>query len=355
MTIVGNIKAVFNGTEFTPDFKGNQVLFKYPCTESNSTCSPIFLLLSKGHYNFELYGAQGGNSRHLNSIEINPGSGGKGAYVSGTLDLKESHFFYLFIGGKGEDASTNSDHYPMGGYNGGGNGGNENNGEEFNENSAAGGGATDIRLLPESSLNESLKSRIIVAAGGGGACSDNQTTGLTLDYRAGPGGNQTGISYNTVSIGGTQNSGFFGKGDNGLSFENQEMWGNGGSSGGGGGGYYGGYHVDAKTLTTQTPHVGAGGAGGSSFVSGCKGCNSVSYFPINEIIHSGISTHYSNFIFRNIIMKSGEETFHSPMNNNDENGHSGNGAIVITLLGSISKARKIHFIHPSFLFVCLLF
>ena len=95
---------------------------------------PIEMNLKPGNYLFELWGAQAITDSCY---------GGKGAYVSGILNLKKSTNFYLFIG--------SSD-----GYNGGG----------IPINTYRGGGSTDIRLINSTDFY-GLASRIIVAAGGG--------------------------------------------------------------------------------------------------------------------------------------------------------------------------------------------
>ena len=61
-------------------------IFNYPC-QSNHICTPYQLFFSPGHYKFELWGAQGGDSRAQQTTTIRPGTGGKGAYASGILKL----------------------------------------------------------------------------------------------------------------------------------------------------------------------------------------------------------------------------------------------------------------------------
>ena len=241
----------------------NSFTFNYPCKSSfDQNCKPYEVILQRGKYFFELWGASGGNARHQNQKTIRADSGGKGAYVSGFISFDKLFRCYLYIGGQGEDQSSNSaKSYGRGGFNGGGDGGSDLYDYDSPESSAGGGGGTDIRLLnAEVSEIESLKSRIIVAGGGGRAVSNNESVcSLTNDimshylctndgynaltFYGGHAGALEGYSYNSVTHYGTQNSLSFGKGENGLSFDlsispsGESI--TGGSTGGGGGGYYG--------------------------------------------------------------------------------------------------------------------
>ena len=153
----------------------NTYIFNYPCN-STTSCYPYNVLIHPGKYIFRLWGAQGGDGRYQNNHTVRTDSGGKCAFVSGKISIKQTTRLYLYIGGKGEDQTDYDTSNPgKGGYNGGGDGGKDLLDSLSGESSAGGGGATDIRLIPHSvSEIESLKSRIIVAAGGGGACSSNQ-------------------------------------------------------------------------------------------------------------------------------------------------------------------------------------
>ena len=156
--------------------ESNKLLFEYPC-ESLTDCYPYKVNFGPGIYRFELWGAQGGDARYWNRVNIRPNSGGKGAFVSGYLKLPYSSSFYFYIGAKGEDQTgIKKGDFGKGGYNGGGNGGGEENDDSYPESSAGGGGATDIRIIHDSQNEvESLKSRIAVAAAGGGASSNNES------------------------------------------------------------------------------------------------------------------------------------------------------------------------------------
>ena len=314
-----------------PEANGHSITFPYPCNDTN-TCFPYSVSFQPGHYLFELWGAQGGNSRYVNTINIIPDSGGKGAYVRGSVRLSESKTFYLYIGGRGGDNwQINSSSHGIGGYNGGKDGGADLSDIGYNfplenssleiaaipESSAGGGGATDIRLEPGLS-KESLVSRIIIAAGGGGGASTSSTDLTYVDYRGGHGGGLESSVFNIATKGASQTGDLFGEGSEPLSIQE----GNGGSIGGGGGGYFGGYSIQEYNSTYGV--ICAGGPGGSSYISGYDGCNSVKleeYGNISNIINTNSSTHVSGIIFYNSKMVPGREA-----------NHTGSGEIKITFL-----------------------
>src|SRR5690349_14731941 len=81
---------------------------------------------------------------------------GRGAIVSGSVDVTPGQVVYVEVGGTGGQ--------PAGGFNGGGTGGTD--ATDLSE--SGGGGASDVRLI-SSSAGGSLGSRVLVAAGGGGS------------------------------------------------------------------------------------------------------------------------------------------------------------------------------------------
>ena len=194
---------------------------------------------------------------------MNIGSGGRGAYASGTIRFNTSTKLFLFIGGKGEDQTgiAKSD-FGKGGYNGGG------DGFRHIEGCGGGGGATDFRINEDDFWH-----RILVAGGGGG--SDNVVAATEYknadDGSGGAGGGKEAQgfwidgNYNGSKIA-TQISGFtFG---NGESSQQNGSLGDGFKQGlgysdrpGAGGGWFGGF----------AGHHGNGGSGGGSsfaFTSG---------------------------------------------------------------------------------------
>ena len=252
-----------------------------------------------GKYKIELWGASGGIASD-SSIQ------GRGGYTSGTIDLKKNDKLYIYVGERGSNSKSTT-------FNGGGSGGNSNLITSNSQVGNSGGGATDVRLEKGKSWNnfDSLKSRIMVAGGSGGG-SGNTLYESAGNYSAAggligyDGGYYSGHSYsNQNGKGATQTSGgkagnnhfsatgvvefgTFGKGGNNYSYSDNT------GAGGGGGGYYGG-GAGGGTLSEG---YGQGAGGGSSFISGHEGCDSISKDSTeNNIIHTGKSLHYSNYIF----------------------------------------------------------
>ena len=319
--------------------KGSTLTFNYPCSNI-MTCTPYVVNVPHGVYRMSLWGAQGGSAHTWNSDVFLEDSGGKGAFVSGKINVHHDSKFYFYVGGKGEDLRTkDANAFGHGGFNGGGNGGYD-VGEEFGESNAGGGGASDIRLIGEDNT-EGYKSRIIVAGAGGSKLavfdynsSEKDDKGVTYYTSSIPGdaGTLEGFSTNYFTVPGTQTTGCFGKGNHGVNIDHVITQ-KGGSIGGGGGGYYGGDHINISNVGYIRAIEGAG-AGGSYFVSGCRGCNAVSRLPVNQVVHTKQSIHYSGYKFFDIIMKSGKDQFNTP-DGVSETGHHGNGAISITYISKI--------------------
>ena len=327
--------------------KENQYLFDYPC-DSTLFCSPFLVTLQPGKYRFELWGAQGGDSRYWNNITIRSDSGGKGAYVSGEIVFREYTTLYFYIGGRGEDQSEVEQFaFGHGGFNGGGNGGIDTYDEKEPESGAGGGGATDIRLIHHSQGGlASLKSRIAVASGGGGASSTPgerckvhidlskpiqcSNKNIFKDFHGGPAGALFGYTYNDYTFPPNQSLGLFGRGSDRINISNYS----GGSVAGSGGGYYGGKCISNDELGDNTI-IEIGGSGGSSFISGHQGCNSVLESPIDQLIPSNSKYHYSGYTFRNTEMKSGLEHFKNQYGD-DEEGHKDSGAILLSFISPIN-------------------
>ena len=307
--------------------KDQTFTFNYPCSDT-SICTPYRIILSPGFYKFELWGAQGGDARYQNQPTIRQGSGGRGAYVSGSMRIAGTQVFYLYIGGKGEDQSKTDKTRSRGGFNGGGQGGIDMN-DLPPESGAGGGGSTDIRLFSGSSLY-ALKSRIMVAGAGGGSVSTNNTDPIAYHYQGGDGGALTGVSFAKPCRAGTQTTGIFGAGQDGLDFGSEDFR-NGGSTGGSGSGYYGGKCKKNSDGGSQDSAAG----GGSSFISGYTDCNAVKYENENDQqVHTGESLHYSHLFFTEMkMMQKGDPEFVDPKGDY-EDGHSGNGCAKITILKS---------------------
>ena len=284
-----------NGKEFKPYKRRGTYYFEYPCTNP-TICYPIETTLLPGIYHFELWGAQGGSDgSHY---------GGRGGYSSGILRLQEHVKAFLYIGAEGTN-SRDDDRFTSYSFNGGGKG----RGDSV-RNATSGGGGTDIRLL-----EDSLYHRIIVAGGGGGS---NEAYN---DCYGGSGGGEEGIAGTACDIKSRQSSpgtqeaggktpvngvnGAFGLGGNKT----------GGDGCGGGGGWYGGGATEGYI---------SAGSGGSGFIF-----NQSNY----ETAIKAKLLLPPHFFLENGFMITGNQTMpsSSPYSPN-EIGHSGNGAIVITLL-----------------------
>ena len=200
-----------------------------------------YVVPTSGTYKLEVWGAQGGTGVIDGTSTYR---GGYGGYSVGTVSLNSNSTLYLYVGGKGANA-TDAKAGGAGGYNGGGTGGSDSNYSSSggNEPGAGGGGATHIATASGllSTLSSNTGSILIVAGGGGGGAYDGV---------GGNGGGYTGGSGNVSTTVGTQSSGnAFGKGGAGVSDT--------GGSGGGGSGYYGG---------KGGPANGDSGAGGSGYI-----------------------------------------------------------------------------------------
>ncbi len=269
-----------------------------------------FIAPTLGIYKIELWGASGSTHTSL---------AGKGAYTSGKIDLEAGQKLYFYVGQSLSSASAT--------FNGGGSCGSY---------CTSGGGATDVRISNgDWNDSSSLSSRIMVAAGGGGYNS------YTSGYKGGYAGGLTGANGagNQQPTGGTQTAG--GKSYSNLDNKNGKF-GLGGTGenygGGGGGGYYGG----AGGANSST---GNGGAGGSSYISGHQGSVAITSqtdpTPKAEC-ETGTeniecSYHYSNMIFTDTIMKSGNEEMPTHDETNVMTGNLGNGYAKITSFVVLSK------------------
>lgn len=174
------------------------------------------ITLPPGRYRLRLWGAKGGADQG--------GDGCSGGYAEGILTLYEPTTLYIYIGGQGKGAATNTG----GGFNGGGNAGGYGS-------SGAGGGASDVRLRIDS-----LYSRVIVAGGGAGS----GVTAASINNYGWGGGLEGGPNNAGQKAGQTYGYAFGQGGHRGAAND----------GGGGGGGWYGGYAATAD-------HSGAGGSG----------------------------------------------------------------------------------------------
>lgn len=193
--------------------------------------------------------------------------------------------------------------------------------------------------------DNNLNSRIMVAGGGGGATSHssnvnysgNGGAGGGINGKDGPSNTNTCYAYGT---GATQTKGGVSKAcvndgrrynaisTFGLSYFSNYTMSNGLTTIGGGGGYYGG---------GVGLHAPAGG--GSSYISGHTGCIAIQnvYPPIPKsgciegTTNNSCSIHYSNNVFINTEMKSGDEVMPDP-NGGTMTGNANNGYARITFI-----------------------
>lgn len=118
--------------------------------------------LAAGKYKLEVWGAQGGSIW---------GTGGKGGYAAGVVELNKEVDVNIRVGGHPADDSH------TGGFNGGGSASDAPNVAVYR---SPGGGATDIRIS-----GDTLADRIIIAGGGGGGAK------YATNQRGGAGGGES--------------------------------------------------------------------------------------------------------------------------------------------------------------------
>lgn len=271
------------------------------CPYSGSMKSVI---LPKGTYVLECWGAQGGNGNGSTSYP-----GGKGGYSKGTITLDKKTNVYLYTGGQGLGGTTynSSGATTTGGFNGGGSVNSLNS-------RGSGGGGTDIRVG-----TDSLYARVLVAGGGSGSSgyvgvagfagggvsgkaygNTDSTTGTSY---YGGGGSQTQGGAIAPYNGNYATAGSFGQGGN-YNTSSNTYYGSGG-----GGGWYGGGGA-----------VGIGG-GGSGYM---YTASSASYYPSGCLLNS-------QYYLENATTLAGNTAFTSPTGTS-ETGHAGNGYIRITVI-----------------------
>ena len=270
------------------------------------------------------------------------GYGGKGGYVSGSIDYEVNTSLYIYVGAEGAQNGSGMS------FNGGGYGR-----WREGDNSGSGGGATDARLIQHTgsdgwSGNASLHSRIIVAGGGGGgvywtAYGNDISTGANAGGTQGSDGvivaakNFSPSNTPSVARGGSQTGGgaggtggmYAGGLSGGLGYGGSTNTDYRNASGGGGGGYYGGGSGGEGGYCMGT------GAGGSSFISGMAGCNG---WDNQQNAHAGsgkptkilIGGSYKTFTFGSCVMIDGSHSMSKPDGSGNETGHSGNGYARIT-------------------------
>ena len=275
------------------------------CPYSGSMKSVI---LPKGQYQLECWGAQGGNGTNNTSQP-----GGKGGYSKGIITLNKKTNLYLYTGGQGLNGTTYNSNgaTTAGGFNGGGSATSVNS-------RGSGGGGTDIRIAVDS-----LYARVLVAGGGSGSSGytslagfagggisgktyNNQDSSSGSSWYGGGGSQTQGGAANT-SYSNYTTAGSFGQGGNYNSGSNTYY------GSGGGGGWYGGGGA-----------IGVGG-GGSGYM---YTSSSASYYPSGCLLNS-------SYYLTNATILAGNAAFISPTGTS-ETGHAGNGYIRITVIEASS-------------------
>ncbi|EAX89826.1 hypothetical protein TVAG_338190 [Trichomonas vaginalis G3] len=232
-SVPGAVKKVYSNS--------NRYIFEYPC-ESNHICTDYQILLSRGKYIFQLYGASGGSPNNKSSsyrfdnnsciddsivrrysgntnCERTPNNGGAGGYISGTIILHSDTFTFLTIGGKGifgykfQERSTNrcfNEYRNRGGYGGGGSSENWYSNDNQYIGTDSGGGQTAVKFL-----KNNLWHRVLVSGGGGGTDDDCGQYGMSEDGSGGAGGNLAAQSW---FLEGTLKHEYFANSTNGFTF-----------------------------------------------------------------------------------------------------------------------------------------
>lgn len=255
------------------------------------------IILPKGTYTLECWGAQGGN-RSQDSASATVTGSGLGGYSIGTLTLTQSTTCYIYVGGKGGMSSSTGNVKVKGGFNGGGFASHESTGEPGN----GGGGATDVRIA-----QDSLYARVIVAGGGGGSGEDNETGGYGGGETGGAGSGNTSLTQASQTSGGTNSFGF-------------GLGGNTYNGGAGGGGWYGGAsRYSVSSYSTGSDSEGGGGGSGYVYTS-----STASNYPSGCLLNS-------SYYLTNAQTIAGNQSFTSPTGSS-ETGHAGNGFCRITNL-----------------------
>lgn len=251
ISMPGDLAAVDEDVEI--DYTVDPVTYEFKGTGEVQT----FTAPRTGTYTLEAWGAEGGSGTTV---------GAKGGYAKADFNLSIGDVLYIYVGGRGSNATTSDG--GSGGWNGGGRGGTP-NGSFYG--GGGGGGATHIAVSPIgvigiSSLTQlssyvGSEGHLLLVAGGGGGGSWQITAGSGGGEQGKPGYNAgyPDSSVASLPLDPWYISGVYSYGETG---------GNGGSgaggaegNGGGGGGYYGG---NAKTTVNNSDGSATGGSGGSS-------------------------------------------------------------------------------------------
>lgn len=245
-----------------------------------------FTIPADGIYEFELYGAAGGDVSTTVNNEQLTAKGGKGGHVKAYKRMKRGDLIYIYNGGRGNGTS--------GGANGGGSGYSYYGSNSTRHYGAGGGGATHVALCPNQlgysqtgtyaskSLNYANRQNILLVAGGGGGGgisgsaytgNSNPTQNYTIGaHDGGDGGGDRGGDGSSGVQGGRQVS--TGSSEDTNFGKGASYSGSSSTYSGGGGGWFGGNYGSN----------GSSGAGGSGYVGGMPSftLDKVYYRAVNE-------------------------------------------------------------------------
>ena len=360
--IVLNFSLIDQNPLFSPNITqiNNKYFIDFPCPSSDN-CTGYEVILPKGRYSIELYGASGSSTNGVssyrysdntfidsNTVEYYHGNAqpcklnscaGAGGYTSGFITLPKETKIFIQLGGKGgigtnpsctDNISCEDDIYrPPPGYNGGG------RGLSYTSEFFSGGGASDIRAE-----KNDLFHRILVAGGGGGP--DNARGNETGGDDDGSGGAGGGLVAQGFFIAGvlvetniaTKLTGFsFGQGEAALYGESRHPNGSKRNYGhsdraGAGGGWFGGF---------SSQHGNGGGGGGSSFALTMD-----AVFPTEKIKlhndHYDVINEGEYYAFQNHEYVIDHPVFERGI-------WDGNGRAVITCFGNLIKTYPTKYDH----------
>lgn len=262
----------------TQNYHGVSITYQVSVVEVDKTFSYTgnvqeWICPLDGTYELAVWGAEGASP-------ISTYSGGKGAYLAGSLHIKKGQKLYIYVGGRGLTSG-------VGGWNGGGSCTNSTK----DENCSGGGGATDIALKGTNGVStwdfdDHYNSRILVAGGGGGALYYNAGSFFQNGYANGGYGGawngRAGTGATNAGGGATRNNAGTAKGThaNAGSFGKGGDYSGSSAAGCGGGGWYGGGSGG------DNGRHGAGG-GGSSYMWNSDGASYYSSYGGAPAIPSG--------------------------------------------------------------------
>ncbi|MCH5162387.1 MAG: hypothetical protein J1G38_02725, partial [Clostridiales bacterium] len=307
-------------------------------------CGGVYtIVLPKGTYKFEVWGAQGGNAANA---AYAGGYGGKGGYgVGGYVITAASATVYVVVGQQGKSNGSLGIKYGAAGGFGGGGGGAHPWGSGNSSGGAGGGGLSGFFKATSPYAGNEL---LIAGAGGGGggsAFNDGSGHGRGTDGGWG-GGTNGGASQHTLSQGVSVSHKTSGPAATGAT---QTAAGTAGGSGGTGGRLFGGYGYGTKNgnpgngttlaggeeLTTAPSGSSAGGGGGGG--SGYWGGSGSGNYGMGGSGGSGwnggvVTTTATNGVTVTKNLIAGNASMPSPTSASNETGHSGNGYARITAI-----------------------